>query len=407
MARSQSRQRDKLLARAQAIRDSIAHDVVAPVSRQIAELQAALQVLSDAADLLSRQSVRAADGPKGPAAREAPVVFLHIPKTAGTTVTIWLRLLHGDQYSKATSYDADPERVKALGAALRERPGSVEVVAGHLPYSTRPLFPAASRFFTFLRDPIERSLSHFYYFRERASKDAQAIEGPAMPPDVPLAEAVAAWDEASPESRRLLPDNLQTRMLSGFDLDAPASRDMLEAARRNLRMLDVVGLTERFDESFALLHHVYGWKLLAIPSRRVRTHKRPGAGTLEPQVREGLRRLNALDEELYAEGARHFDATMARFGEAVLRDAAAVRLALDPGEAGSGAVPDVSRRAAEIAADTAAAVDADLLEQAHGLAMTLAPHVARLPAEVVGPLRQIAQVAERLTALVETQRARM
>jgi hypothetical protein len=61
------------------------------------------------------------------------------------------------------------------------------------------------------------------------------------------------------------------------------------------------------------------------------------------------------------------------------RDAAALQRAhqlSDPVSFTHPAADDVERRAAEILADTQAALDDDLLEQAHGLAMTLVPHTA-------------------------------
>ena len=418
MARSQLRQRDKLVARAESVRASIAADVVAPLSLEIATLQAELHALSDAVDNLARQGThddgagaRPATVIQATASRDAPVVFLHVPKTAGTTVTIWLRLLLGDLYSKAASYSAEPAKVRNLAAALQKRPGSVEVVAGHLPYSTRPLFAAGSRFFTFLRDPIDRAMSHFYYFRERVPEGAPAVAG-ADAPGISLEQALASWDASSPVSQSLLPDNLQTRMLSGFDPDAPASPEMLEAAKRNLWELDVVGLTERFHESVALLHLVYGWRLFAIPSRRVRTHRRPAAEALAAGELQGLRRLNALDEALYAEGTRVFAAAQARFGERLALAAAALERARElNGETERRAGPEVGdlvqRRAAEILADTQAALDEDLLEQAHGLAMTLVPHTTAVGETASTHLRSLADLTRQLTELVRKQQARM
>lgn len=415
MARSHLRQRDKLVARAESVRSSIADGVVAPLAREIAALQGELQALSDAANALATHAP--GDGSQkhdqalpARAARPAPVVFLHVPKTAGTTVTIWLRLLLGDLYSKAAAYSAEPGKVQALAASLAANPGSVDVVAGHLPYATRAIFPSESRFFTFLREPIDRSLSHYWYFRERELKE-HASPPPAGLGIADLEEALSAWDPASPASRALLPDNLQTRMLSGADPDATSSLDMLAAAKRNLRAFDVVGLTARFHESMALLHHVYGWKLLAIPGRRIRTHQRPAADALPPAVHDALRRLNVLDEELYSEGARVFEASIERHGDLVARDAAALRRALEggagPADGGPGASEAVVRRTGEILADTQAALDRDLLEQAHGLAMTLVPHTTEVRGALASHLRRIAELTRDLTALVRKQQARM
>jgi hypothetical protein len=186
---------------------------------------------------------------------------------------------------------------------------------------------------------------------------------------------------------------------------------MLDAAIRNLRELEVVGLTEKFHESAALLHHVYRWRLLAIPSRRVRTHRRPAVEELSMEGRAGLRRLNALDEALYEEGARHLNAAIARIGAAIARDAEALRLARQA-EIASAAIAasddnEIARRAAEILADTAAALVADLPERAHGLAMALIPYTAEIRDNVGGRLQRIAQLTREVTGLVRKQQARM
>jgi hypothetical protein len=253
-------------------------------------------------------------------------------------------------------------------------------------------------------------MSHFYYFREREQTDDLSMSSKGTSRGASLKEALATWDATSPESQMLLPDNLQTRMLSGFDLDAPSSPEMLEASKRNLREFDVVGLTERFHESLAVLHHVYGWRLLDVPSRRVRTHRRPSVGDLEADALDGLRRLNALDEELYAEGTRHLESAIARFGETLAADVEALRQTRQHDVRSKHGVPTfaphaVERRTAEILADTAAALDENLPEQAHGLTMAL--HTAQVNDAVGTQLRRIAQLIREMTELLGKQRARM
>jgi hypothetical protein len=95
-----------LLARAERIRAGVSHKHVEPLSRQLADLQAQPLTLSAATALRDcpggTEADFAPDLRRRPAApREAPVVFLHIPKTAGTTATFWLMLLHGDRHMKA------------------------------------------------------------------------------------------------------------------------------------------------------------------------------------------------------------------------------------------------------------------------------------------------------------------
>jgi hypothetical protein len=310
------------------------------------------------------------------------VVFLHIPKTAGTTTTLWLMLLHGDRHMKAPSYTTGL-KLESLTAKLRRADGLVESVAGHVPYSARSIFPARSSFFTFLREPVDRALSHFCHFHAREQSDDASVSGGATTQIAALEAALAAWDASSPESQAVLPDNLQTRMLSGFDMGAPASGEMLEAAKRNLGELDAVGLTERFDESTALLHRAYAWRILALQSHRVKTHVRISARALEPPVLAGLRRLTALDEELYAEGVLRFEAAIARFDETFSRDVEALRVARQLEMAktnGEPTPPDdqIDPRTAKILADTAAAFDENPFLKAEKLLESLASSTKQL-----------------------------
>lgn len=411
MVELRSRQRQMLLARAERVREGVSRKFIEPLSRQIADLQAELRALSEVMDAHDHTGGTATDGPGGDgsrpgmaSSRKAPVVFLHIPKTAGTTTALWLRLLHGARHMKASSYTTG-SKMDALTAKLEAAAGSVESAAGHVPLSAWTLFPTGASFFTFLREPIDRALSHFCYFHERGqTTDAPAPDG-ATSQVAALEAALAAWDATSPALQAVLPDNLQVRMLSGFEMGAPASRGMLEAARRNLDNFDVVGLTERFDESTALLHRVYGWRLLALQRHRVRTHRRLPVHALAPRVLAELRRLNALDEELYAEQRLRFDAAIGRFDETFLRDVEALRLArrLEMAKTNGDPVPaahEIEPRTAEILADTAAAFDEHLPLKAEKLLETLASSTKQLRLAVGDRVMQATDVTRQFRELM-------
>ena len=100
---------------------------------------------------------------------------------------------------------------------------------------------------TFLRDPVERILSHYYAIRDRREGEDEPgryAESP-LPPDPTLDDALAAG---------YVHDNLHTRMLCGDpEPFGEVTEEMLEAGERNLREdLAFFGLTERFDESLVL-----------------------------------------------------------------------------------------------------------------------------------------------------------
>src|SRR5688572_10793729 len=96
------------------------------------------------------------------------IVFIHIPKTAGTTLRNILR-------SNAT-YSAKLGNVFKGKGGRHEEPDYEEKVArmrsdvrvrffyGHTPFAVAAYMPPEwePNFITFLRDPVERAISHYY-----------------------------------------------------------------------------------------------------------------------------------------------------------------------------------------------------------------------------------------------------
>src|ERR1700687_2704505 len=97
------------------------------------------------------------------------LVFDHIPKTAGTSVTAALSLAFGEE--EQPSVTIGPHR-HAIAAA-----GTKRMVAGHLWFA--PGEPLAEDWFycTVLRDPLDRFVSQYWFHREvgfRAAKENPA-----------------------------------------------------------------------------------------------------------------------------------------------------------------------------------------------------------------------------------------
>src|SRR5438552_2491662 len=101
------------------------------------------------------------------AARESPprwLIFLHIPRTAGTT---FVRILER-QYGAGAVLDLYDSTVGDRVAALTS--GDMEhlrVVAGHFSFGAHRHLPGSCRYVTFLRDPVERVVSHYYFVRRQ------------------------------------------------------------------------------------------------------------------------------------------------------------------------------------------------------------------------------------------------
>ena len=90
------------------------------------------------------------------------IIFLHIPKTAGTT----LHHIINRQYRQRQLYVYDNSREDALDAFINLSPqtkASLKLIRGHLSYGLHEHLPGTHSYFTFLRDPVDRVLSHYYY----------------------------------------------------------------------------------------------------------------------------------------------------------------------------------------------------------------------------------------------------
>ena len=70
-------------------------------------------------------------------------------------------------------------------------------------------------------------------------------------------------------------DNVQSKIVAGSDYNDPCTREIVEQAKYNLRHhFSVVGLSERLEESLALMKMRFGWKLSSYSSFNV-TRSRP------------------------------------------------------------------------------------------------------------------------------------
>lgn len=120
--------------------------------------------------------------------------------------------------------------------------------------------------------------------------------------------------------RRLPRENVQTKMIAGVDYDAPCTVETLLKAKEKLQHFSVVGLTERFEESLALMKLRFGWNLKSYSSFNV-THTRPKKRDLPQSTLDLIAERNRVDIELY-------DCAAKIFAETINKNAAEVRRVL-------------------------------------------------------------------------------
>jgi len=230
---------------------------------------------------------------------EPLLTFVHIPKTAGTTISyvMWR------QFPRGQIIDLDAatveEACKRWYAIDPERRARVRCIRGHLPFALGLFAPRETRFFTVLRDPVERAISEYYY----------NLTSPKRMFYEPLMRGRMTLDQFVRSDLAQQVYNGQTRMLAGARTDL-APREMLELALANLHeQMVMVGITEQIDATLLLCRAVLGWR--HVTYHRVNTTWwRPRRRAISPATLSVIEEANSLDHELYRAGCARFEALL-------------------------------------------------------------------------------------------------
>ena len=219
--------------------------------------------------------------------------FVHIPKTAGLTFQNVLAGVY-ENTCYCTVYPSW-EDAKGLINSFAWN-GRLRAMAGHFPYGlhreadVQALIESEVRYTAFLRNPVDRVVSHYNY----------VLNSPhPMHRDIVARHPTLESFLAHPWGR-----DLQTYFASGWK-HADVQRAPAEATRAAIEILrdhfEVVGLTERFDESLILLAEALGWELPTYIStnRSSESARRIRAEELAPSLIARIEEANRCDMALY------------------------------------------------------------------------------------------------------------
>jgi hypothetical protein len=219
------------------------------------------------------------------------VCFIHIERTGGSTLNGILQQAYGRKayvnVGNRTDLAAAVGRVREIGASR----GEVRALHGHVPFGVRRYLPRDTRYVTILRDPVERTLSHWGWLVAARTRDLRPQAAALVPPEgMGLEQGLAEG---------YILDNWQTRMLSGeLDLSRPCGEEQLAKARKNVRRFAAVGITEDFDALLRSVRDALGLEQGPFERRAV-NDARPQVADLSDVEAEAVREHTALDALLY------------------------------------------------------------------------------------------------------------
>ena len=214
------------------------------------------KAVREAYSRIERWRLRQVTNLRGLIGQRPRIIFIHIPKTAGTTVRAHLRACIGSNSSGRAVGLTDIPFEDAPDPSRLDSGLSAPLVHGHMGWeSVARLDPGNAFTFTFLRDPQSRLRS---LYRDLARY-------PSQPANRRLQKLTAACFGLSPQQLahssdpviRSHADNYVVRQLAGCVRDYPIGAGdwpgLLEKAHKNLESLDFVGLQENFSEDISIV----------------------------------------------------------------------------------------------------------------------------------------------------------
>ncbi len=221
------------------------------------------------------------------------IVFVHIPKTAGST----FKRIIMNQYSEGEYIPIYNRADIEQNFTNHFHTDKVKAIFGHFffpDFIQGEIDIEQHKLMTFLRNPVARVISNFHHSLQ--SDKPKTIE---YMKDLQTLEKFAAWKGQL---------NIQTQFISGLNI-ADFNKDPekgYEIAEKNLRKyFSLIGITERFDESMTVIYDRLPWQKKPYISYNVRNSL--SKQSVDTETKKLIEKLNYLDLKLYNLGNELLD----------------------------------------------------------------------------------------------------
>lgn len=222
--------------------------------------------------------------------------FVHIPKTAGTSLrSILERQYHADEllfFDPPNPYYL-PE-VKQLFAAALELKPKTKAVIGHFTYGIHTIPQVQDyTYITFFRDPVARAISHYFHDYEY---NIHHDPGEYLIQGLPITKYMAL-----PQIQCFY-HNVHTRYIVASEerlFDTPLQASDIELCKKRIQQdFLFIGRQENFMEDIRCLGNLLGWSIDNIPDLNVRYRLQPFHICTDEEI-GFLETLNATDYSLF------------------------------------------------------------------------------------------------------------
>lgn len=241
------------------------------------------------------------------------VIFLHLVKTAGTTLN---QVLDREYANILSFYIAKESKELFEGFKEKLKNNNAGLIRGHFEFGWHAFLTRPFVYITLLREPVARVISEYYYI---LGKTDHPLYDQVAAKNLSIADFVKNWKHPDVQTRKI--SGLTFAKNSGIPQNIEINdRNMLKIAKENLdKYFAVVGLTEKFDETLILLKREFGWDWPFYTRKNV-TRNKVARENIPASTIEIIKEYNQLDIELYEYAKQLFNEKIRQEGKSFFKE---------------------------------------------------------------------------------------